>query len=116
MKSASSDVKDDYELRAELRALASVKHASFADEREVRLVIQRAGDLSPNPAVRISPSHGLVAYHEVAFPHDAIISITTAPGGNQARARHALRSLLSDGGRGAWSHVEIRSTDIPFNW
>ncbi|MGI5951024.1 MAG: DUF2971 domain-containing protein [Brooklawnia sp.] len=108
--------RDEHKVRDILRSLVAVKHGAYADEREVRLVIRRTGDFSPNRSVRVSPSLGLVAYHELAFLHNAIVSITTAPGIEQSRAENAVRSLLWDGGRGAWSHVDIRSTEIPFSW
>lgn len=108
--------RDEYLLRDILRSLATVKHPAYEDEREARLVVHRTGDLSPNPSVRVSPVIGLVAYHEIAFPHDAVVSITAAPGTSQQRSENAVRSLLRDGGRGAWSHVDVRSTAIPFGW
>ena len=105
-----------YTLSQALRSLVSVKHPAYADEREARLVVHRTGDFSPDPLVRASPSTGLVAYHEVAFPRDALVSITTAPGAGQKRAENAVHSLLRDGGRGGWDHVRVRSADIPFTW
>ena len=105
-----------HELGSILRSLATVKHPAYEDEREVRLIVRRTGDFSPNPLVRASPTAGLVSYHEVAFPHEALVSITTAPGVEQARSESAVRSLLHDGARGAWSHVNIRSANIPFSW
>lgn len=108
--------KHEHLLRHELRRLIAIKHEAFADEREVRLVVQEMGDLTPVAKVRVSPASGLVAYHEIAFSYDAIRSVTIAPGVNAPQARVGLQSLLSDDGRGAWGHVEVRESPLPFSW
>lgn len=102
-------------LRSTFRRLSGIKHEAFADEREVRLVVQDNYHI-PDPKVRVSPSGLLVAYRTVTFPFEAIRSITMAPGANGPRTRRALNALLSTGGRGAWGHVELRECDLPFVW
>lgn len=104
------------QLRTILKRLPSVKHDAFADEREARLVVQELGHHAVDPGIRVSAAGALVAYRRVVFPFEAVRSITMAPGANVSRTRHAIHSLLTVGGRGPWSHVEIRECDIPFEW
>lgn len=101
-----------------LQGLVSIKHDAYADEREARLIVHRNLDacFGPDPSLRVSPSMGLVAYHKLVFPHQAVVSIVAAPGKDQSRTENAVRYLLSDGARGGWSHVYVHSSDIPFNW
>ena len=103
------------ELRTELQSLWLIKHEAFEDEREVRLMVNEVGDFAPNRSVRAS-ARGLAAYHTVFFPHAAVRSITVAPGFNQDQAINAVSSLLQTGGRGAWSHVQLLESDIPYAW
>lgn len=102
-------------LRETFKRLSGIKHEAFADEREVRLVVQDNYHV-PDPKVRVSAAGLLVAYRSVVFPFEAVRSITMAPGANAPRTRRALNSLLSTGGRGAWGHVEVRGCDLPFVW
>lgn len=114
---ASADDGKPFEprLRELFRQLSGIKHKAFEDEREVRLVVNDAYHL-PYSETRISAAGELVAYRRVAFPFEAVRSITMAPGANYPRTRRALRSLLNTGGRGAWEHVGIRECDLPFVW
>lgn len=102
-------------LRSVFRRLSSVKHEAYADEREVRLVVQDEYHI-PYSYTRVTAAGELAAYRKVVFPFEAVRSITIAPGANVPKVRRALRSLLSTGGRGAWEHVEVRECDIPFAW
>lgn len=116
VRSTEFAAQDEWaKLRGALRKLVSVKHAGFADERESRLVVQ-AGSCHRAPSVRVSPAVGLVPYYDFVFPHSAIRSITAAPGQPPTRAVGAVKSMLMDGGRGAWSEVAVRASDIPFVW
>ena len=103
-------------LRDVLKRLSGVKHDAFADEREARLVLQAQGHHAADPSIRVSAAGALVAYSKLVFPFEAVRSITISPGANVAQTRHAIGSLLTRGGRGPWSHVEIRDCDIPFVW
>ncbi|OII39303.1 DUF2971 domain-containing protein [Plantibacter sp. MMLR14_011] len=107
---------DEARLRLTLRAVAGVKHHAFADEKEARLIVQAVGDFAADPSVRVAADGSLVAYRKVAIPFEAVRSITIAPAANVQRTEHALQSLMRTGGRGAWSHVEVRSFDVPFAW
>jgi len=115
---SADDVSGDDEarFRATFRKLSGIKHFAFADERETRLIVQEVGDFAPDPGVRVSAAGALVAYQKLVFPFDAVRSITVAPGANVAQTRRGLGSLLSTGGRGAWSNIEIRECEIPFVW
>lgn len=97
-------------------AFASVKHPSFSDEHEVRMIVRETGDFAPKPKLRVSPSHGLVPYQEISFPREALRTVTTCPGVSHEQQAAAIRAALDDGGRGAWSHVSITETGIPFTW
>lgn len=110
----SSDVQE-WQVRSVLAGLAQVKHEAFADERETRLVVRELGDFAPDQSVRASP-RGLLSFHRVAFPREAVKSITVAPGRDLHFARRGLEALLADGGRGAWSHVQLRESGIQFSW
>ena len=103
-------------LREIFSRLPQTKHPAYADEREVRLVLLEQGDFSPDPQVRVGANGILVAFHKIVFPFEAIRSITIAPGANVAQTTRTLRSLMRRGGRGPWSHVQIRAAEIPFNW
>lgn len=116
ISAGDADEKDESRLRETFRKLSGIKHIAFADERETRLVVQELGDFAPDPSVRLSSAGALVAYQKIVFPFDAVRCITVAPGANVAQTRRGLGSLLSTGGRGAWSHVEIRECEIPFVW
>lgn len=71
-------------LRYTLRRLSGIKHEAFADEREVRLVVQDNFHL-PHSDIRVSASGALVAYRKVVFPSEAVRSITMLPGGPMRR-------------------------------
>lgn len=103
-------------LRAVFKWLPETKHSAFSDEREARLVVQEVGHHAPDSDVRVATNGGLIAFHKLVFPFEAIRSITVAPGANVAQTTRALHSLMRQGGRGPWSHVSIRETGIPFNW
>lgn len=105
----------EWDLREVLAGTARVKHEAFADERETRLIVRELGDFAPDKSVRPSPK-GLVSFHRVAIPREAVTSITVAPGADLHSARAGLEALLSDGGRGAWSHVQLRPSEIQFSW
>lgn len=103
-------------LREILKQLTEIKHEAFEDEREARLVLQAQGHHAADPSIRVAANGALVAYRKLVFPFEAVRSITIAPGANVSQTRHAIGSLLTRGGRGPWSHVEIRECDIPFAW
>lgn len=109
-------LEDEAQLRATLRALAGVKHGAFADEKEARLIVQAVGDFAADPSVRVAADGSLVAYRKIAIPFEAVRTITIAPAANVQRTEHALQSLMRTGGRGAWSHVDVQSFDVPFVW
>ncbi|MBM7411526.1 hypothetical protein JOE38_001349 [Clavibacter michiganensis] len=106
----------DTELRSVFQKLSYRKHDAFADEREARLVIRIVGHHALDARVRVSGTGSLVSYRTFNFPREAIRSITMAPSANASQQRRALESLLSDGDRGSYSHVEIRESALPFNW
>jgi hypothetical protein len=106
----------DYRMRTAFAQLARIKHSAFADEREARIVLRRVGDFAHDESVRISAAGSLVAYRCFQFPHDAIRSITLAPSANVPQQKSALQSLIADGGRGAYAHIDIRSSALPFTW
>ncbi len=103
------------ELRELFKDLASVKQRAYKDEDELRLAVWDKYHI-PKVETRLNGAGQLVPYKELAFPHEAIRSITLAPGSDFERGRFALKNLLADGGRGAWSHVETLVTDIEYSW
>ncbi len=97
-----------------LRASARFKSSYFCDECETRLVVCETGDFAPPRKIRVNPRGEMVSYHEVPFPREALREIWIGPGQNESNVRFALGGLLSDGGRGAWGHVEVKNCGIPF--
>lgn len=110
-----ADVREAH-IRRVLESLASIKHAAFSDEREARLTVRELGHHAMDAEVRVSASGILVAFRKLLFPFGAVRSITMAPSANFGQTRKALESLLTVGGRGPWSHVDVRESDIPFSW
>lgn len=91
-----------------------IKHDSFKEEEEERLVVFPTGDLSP--AVRLRSSDGrLVPYIAVTIPHEAIRSVTIGPGGSRQQQRVALERHFGSSARGEWGHVEFKFSTTPFN-
>lgn len=103
-------------LRGVLSKLSSIKHEAYEDEREARMIVQELHHHAIDPSVRVSAAGALVAYRKVVFPFEAVQSITMAPGANAAQTRRAILALSAQGGRGPYSHVEIREYDLPFVW
>lgn len=103
-------------VRESLNKLSSIKHQAFRDEHEARLIVQEVHHHSADPRVRVSAAGALVAYREIVFPFEAVQSITLAPGANAPQQIRALESLMAQGGRGPYGHVDIRASDLPFVW
>lgn len=103
-------------LRTAMNKLSSIKHPAFEDEREARLIVREVHHHAVDPDVRVSASGALVAYRKVIFPFEAVQSITMAPGANAPQQRRALEALMTQGGRGPYSDVEIRECGLPFVW
>lgn len=98
-----------------VREAAYVKHSAFVDESESRLVVYQ-NSCHDRTECRVRSGGQLVTYLRVKFPFEALRSITLAPGADFVSTRHALNALMSNGGRGAWGHVEIRGVDLPYRW
>ena len=77
-------------------------------------MVCETGDFAPPRKIRVNPRGEMVSYHEVPFPREALREIWIGPGQNESNVRFALGGLLSDGGRGAWGHVEVKNCGIPF--
>lgn len=92
--------------------LSQIKHPAFAEEQEVRLVVFRTGDFSPQPRLRSANGH-LVPYYPIAFPHEAIRSIRVGPSAYRDRSRIALERRLTSTARGEYSHVTVRVSEAP---
>ena len=92
--------------------LARIKHPAFAEEQEVRLVVFRTGDHSPQPRLRAANGH-LVPYYPLAFPHEAIRSIRVGPAVHRERSRLALEQRLGATPRGEYQHVRVDVSEAP---
>lgn len=92
--------------------LARYKHDAFAEEKEVRLIVFRNGDLSPTPRLRAANGH-LVPYFPIAFPYSAVRSIRVGPSPHRERSRMALERWLPGSARGEYSHVQVSVSDAP---
>lgn len=110
--SVGSDRDPDRLLDRFLVEFAGIKHPAFHEEGEVRLLVFPTGDFAPRPLLRVASGH-LTPYHPVAFPHEAIRSITVGPATHQARSRTAIERRLESTARGEWGHLEIRTSDAP---
>lgn len=110
------DEAHEARLREVLKKLSGVKHEAYSDEKEARMIVQEQGHHAADPSTRVSASGALVAYRKIVFPFEAVRSITMAPGTNAPQTRRAIQSLLADGGRGPYSHVDLQECDIPFVW
>lgn len=95
------------------QTLASMKHPAFKEEKEIRLIAFPTGDFSPLPSLRTGANH-LVPYVAVEFPHAAIRSIRVGPSGQSERNVEALRKFFRYQSRGAYSHLKIVTSSIPF--
>lgn len=107
---------DEWRLREAMNKLASIKHPAYEDEKEVRLIVQEVHHHALDPDVRVSATGSLVAFRRIVFPFEAVQSITLAPGANAPQQRRALEALMARGGRGPYSHVEVRECGLPFVW
>lgn len=94
-----------------LPQIALVKHQSFAQEKEWRLVVPRySGDYS-NVKV-LARGQDLVPYVECAFPTAAVAEIVIGPGGDFHAVR-AVRALLQEHGYDT-NTVCISQSTAPF--
>ena len=110
---ASSDSGASHSIALEY--IPFIKDSAFEDEREYRLVV-RDQSCHPSAKVRVSPDGNLISYLPISLPASALRSITCPPGADAVATRRALNHLLGDGGRGEWSHVEIRHSKAVFRW
>ncbi|TAM69290.1 MAG: DUF2971 domain-containing protein [Microbacteriaceae bacterium] len=106
----------EWRLREAMNQLSRIKHPAYEDEKEARLIVQEVHHHAANPSVRVSAAGALVAYRRIVFPFEAVQSITMAPGANTPQQHRALKALMAQGGRGPYSHVEVRECGLPFVW
>ncbi|RJP55543.1 MAG: DUF2971 domain-containing protein [Anaerolineaceae bacterium] len=97
-----------------LPRLARVKHPSFSEEREWRILKQETlFDLSAqNPPTQFrSSSMGPIPYLVITFPPECLREIIIGPGNHTGIRLNAVQSLLQYNG---FSEVNIRLSEIPF--
>lgn len=92
-----------------LPSLATIKHGSFREEQEWRLIISASfGEAS----VAFRSAHlGLIPYVELPLPERAIASVVVGPGEQRELRRHGVERLLDENGL---EDVEVRDTAAPF--
>ena len=91
-----------------LPALATIKHPSFSEEREWRLVAT-ASIGEPSVAFRTGPL-GVIPYLRLPFTTDAITAVVVGPGENRGQRRQGVERLLAASG----IEAGIRLSDVPF--
>lgn len=105
---------DNDSLQSISRALTAIKNPQFREEQEVR-IIAFSNSCMTRPLLRERRGR-LILYRPLAFPFKAVRSITVGPGAHQSSNFKALKQYFETfpSPRGEWSHLEIRSSDIPF--
>jgi hypothetical protein len=112
----SSDVRDavadHFIVQNILPLLASVKHPSFREEQEWRLVCVPDADLAAD--VQFRPSDfALIPYLNLRFASGAVREIVVGPGDNADLRCKGLDEFLG-GGRDAYRHPEVKRSSSPF--
>lgn len=110
-------IRSHYAAMSMESTLARIKHPSFVDEHEWRLVIglERFSVDSPQLDERIkfrASSVGVVPYIEVPLSKDAIVSVNVSPGPRAYVRQAGIERLLSSYGIG----VPITTSDVPLRW
>ncbi len=103
-------VSASYSIQRLIPLFSTIKHPTFSEEKEIRLIAQPTGDMTPRPSLRTGPRH-LVPYQELDLPLTVIRSITVGPSPYQDRNVKALErrfNYLPNGVR-----IKIRQSEIP---
>jgi hypothetical protein len=89
--------------------VAAIKHPTFAEEREWRLL--STGWDAPEMSLRFQPgSVGLVPFIEVSFPGNTVAQVIVGPGRYPEVRKSGVRQLLEQHGM---SDVEVVGTSSP---
>lgn len=76
-----------------LQTITMIKHPTFSEEEEWRLMLPKLGDTSDDIFFRVGPV-GIVPYVKIPFARDAVAEVIVGPGQHPAERAKGVRQFL----------------------